>query len=394
MRTKSLVLAVGAALLGLAPVAVSGLLSPAPVFAQGAPPPPAVTIATVERKNVPLSYEYAGRVSAFREVEVRARVAGILMSRNFTEGATVKEGDVLFRIDPATYEAEVARASAQVQRAEAALKQAENDSGRASALFDRKFGTEKARDDAASAVETAKADLAVAQAQLKTAEINLGYTTVRAPITGVTSLKVVPEGGLVGTGSNDSLLTRITQLNPVYVNFSFTDAEAAEIRRLISSGRVIVANNGRLSVKLKLANGETYPTEGIVDFTDRNVDLQTGTVRARAEFANPDGLLLPGQFVRATISGITLKDAVVIPQEAVMQGPQGTFVYVVDGESDAQMKPIELGRELGDGWIVRSGLEPGDRVITQGVMKVRPGSPVTVATAASSTPVSSVAKAD
>ncbi|WP_334177174.1 efflux RND transporter periplasmic adaptor subunit [Pseudoxanthobacter sp.] len=379
MKAKSLFLAAGITAAVLAAGVGGGAFvsgAAAQAGGPGAMPPPAVGVITATPKDVPLVYDYAGRVSAFREVEVRARVAGVLLSRNFVEGAAVKEGDILFRIDPATYEADVARAAAQVQRAEAGLRQAEADAERANQLFERKFGTEKARDDAAVAVDTAKADLAVARAQLKTSQINLDYTTVRAPITGITSLKVIPEGGLVGTNPSDSLLTRITQLNPVYVNFSFTDAEAAEIRSLVESGRVVMKTPGRLSVQLTQPDGEPYPVAGFVDFTDRNVDLQTGTIRARAEFANPDSMLLPGQFVRAAIGGMTLKDAVLIPQKAVMQGPMGTFVYTVGPESKAVITPVELGREVGQDWIIRAGLKGGEQVIVSGVMKVRPGAPV------------------
>lgn len=349
--------------------------------AQHAPPPPTVTVQTVEAKDVPLVYDYPGRLVAYREVEVRARVEGILLEKDFVEGSIVKKGDVLFRIDPVPFEAEVARAKAQLQRAQATLVQAKGDQERAVQLFERKVGTEKARDDAVAAVATGTADVAAAEAQLKTAEINLSYTTVTAPITGVTAQRTLAEGSLVGSSANDSLLTRITQLDPIYVNFSFTDNEATEIRDLVDSGKVVLEDGGKLKVRVTTSNGKTYDRAGVVDFTSRTVDTATGTVLARAEFPNPDNRLLPGQFVRAAISGITLKNTIVIPQAAVMQGPQGTFVYAVGGDNIAQVKPVDLGREVGQGWVVRSGLAPGDRIITEGVIKVRPGSPVTVATA-------------
>jgi len=346
-----------------------------------APPPPSVTVSEIKAVPVPLRFQYAGRVAAFREVEVRARVSGILQEKSFVEGAPVKAGAILFRIDPAPYEAELARAKAQLAEAQAQVSRTQRDAERATTLFEKNYGSEKARDDAVSAHELAKASLAGAEAQVKTAEINLGYTTITAPIDGVTSLRVLPEGSLVGTGSNDSLLTRISQLDPVYVYFSFTDTEATEIRQLLESGRGTGPANGKLQARVSFGDGQSYDQVGYVDFTDSSVDLQTGTIRARAVIPNPGNRLRPGQFVRVSIEGITRPDTIVVPQAAVMQGPQGQFVYAVDGESKASIRPITIGREVADGWIVEKGLKSGDKIVTEGVIKVKPGGPVTVSTA-------------
>ena len=345
-----------------------------------APPPPSVAISVIKAGPVPLRFQYAGRVAAFREVEVRARVSGILQEKSFVEGATVKEGGVLFRIDPATYEAQLARAKAQLKEAEAQIARTQRDAERATILLQRQFGTEKTRDDALSAYESAQASVAAAAAQVKTADINLGYTTITAPIAGVISLRVLPEGSLVGTGANDSLLTRISQLDPVYVYFSFADTEAAEIRRLIDSGEAKGPADGKLQVKISFGDGKLYDRQGYVDFTDSNLDLQTGTVRARAIIPNPESKLRPGQFVRISVEGITRHETVVVPQAAVMQGPQGQFVYAVDAENEASIRPVTIGREVADGWIVEKGLKTGDRIVTEGVIKVKPGAPVTIAT--------------
>jgi len=350
------------------------------------PPPPSVSVAEITEAAIPLRFQYAGRVAAFREVEIRARVAGILQEKSFVEGTTVKAGDVLFRIDPAPYEAEVARAKAQLMEAEAQLNRTRQDADRATTLFQRQYGTEKARDDAVAAYELAKAALEGAKAQLKTAEINLSYTTVTAPISGVTTLKVLPEGSLVGTGADNSLLTRISQLDPVYVNFSFTDAEMTEIRRLTGTGGSEQPTNGKLVARISFGDGETYDREGYVDFTDNSVDLQTGTIRARAVVPNPENRLRPGQFVRISIEGITRNDTVVIPQTALMQGPQGQFVYTVDAESKAAIRPVVTGREVDNGWIVEKGLKAGDRVVVEGVIKVKPGAPVASTNASAAEP--------
>jgi len=344
-------------------------------------PPPSVAVSAVQAKPVPLQFQYAGRIAAFREVEVRARVSGILQEKSFVEGATVKVGEVLFRIDPASYAAELARTKAQLQEAQAQLQRTQRDAERATTLFQRQIGTEKSRDDALSAVDSAQAGVAMAEAQVKTAEINLGYTTIRAPITGITSLRVLPEGSLVGTGPSDSLLTRMSQINPVYVHFSFTDTEVTEIRRLIDSGEGKGPEDGKLQVKISFGDGKSYDQRGHVDFTDSSLDLQTGTVRARAVVDNPDSKLRPGQFVRVSVEGITRHDTIVIPQVAVMQGPQGRFVYTLDNENKVSIRPVTIGREVGEGWIVEKGLKVGERIVIEGVIKVRPGAPVTIALA-------------
>jgi membrane fusion protein (multidrug efflux system) len=346
------------------------------------PPPPSVAISEIKAGPVPLRFQYAGRVAAFREVEVRARVSGILQEKSFVEGATVKAGDVLFRIDPVSYEAELARAKAQLQQAQAQISRTRRDAERSATLLQRQYGTEKARDDAVSAYELAQAGVAGAEAQVKTAEINLGYTTITAPIAGITALRVLPEGSLVGTGASDSLLTRISELDPVYVHFSFTDTEATEIRRLVDSGEGKAPADGKLQVKISFGDGKTYDRGGYVDFTDSNLDLQTGTLRARAIIPDPQSRLRPGQFVRVSVEGITRHETIVIPQAAVMQGPQGQFVYAVDTENKASIRPVTIGREAMDGWIVEKGLKAGDRIVTEGVIKVKPGAPVTIAASA------------
>ncbi|WEK51501.1 MAG: efflux RND transporter periplasmic adaptor subunit [Candidatus Kaistia colombiensis] len=358
-------------------VGASLLALPAAAMAQApaAPPPPSVELTTLNAREVPLSYSYAGRVSAFREVQVRAQVGGILMERAYVEGARVKAGDVLFRVDPKTYEAEVAKAEAQLQTAEAQLAQATRDKVRAVELFARQVGSQKSRDDALSAVDLAGAAVAAAKAQLKAAQINLDYATVRAPIDGVTSLDVVPEGSLIGVGSTDSLLTTITQLDPVYVNFSFTDANAAEIRQIAEAQKHPTESN-KLTASITFGDGSTYGTTGEIDFTSSSIDTQTGTIRSRAVFANPDFRLIPGQFVRVTIGGMSLPSAIVIPEIAVLQGPKGKFVYTVDDKGVAAMAPVTLGQSVEGGWIVTEGLKSGDQVVTSGVIKVRPGAPV------------------
>lgn len=340
------------------------------------PPLPSVTVVAVEAKPIPLRFRYSGRVAALREVEIRARVPGILKEKVFIEGAPVKEGDILFRIDPTSYETELARVNAVLREAEAQLARTQRDVERTSTLFERQVGSLKARDDALSAYELAQATVAAAKAQVKTAEINLGYTTIRSPIDGVTSLRVLAEGSLVGTNTGDSLLARVTKLDPAYVFFSFADNEHAEIRRLLESGEATIPDGGRLRVKISFGDGTTYEPEGYVDFTDSNIDIQTGTIRARAIAPNPDSKLRPGQFVRVDVEGLTRKSAIAVPQTAVMQGPQGQFVYVVGEGNKAVIRPVQIGMEVENSWIIETGLNSGDRIVTEGLLKVRPDAPV------------------
>ncbi|WP_244495401.1 efflux RND transporter periplasmic adaptor subunit [Aurantimonas coralicida] len=323
-------------------------------FAQagGTPPPPAVTVLTVKSKNLPVTYEYAGRVASSREVEVRARVGGILLERNFDEGSRVEAGTLLFHIDPATYEAQVALAKAQVLQAQAQLGQAKRTEARARQLAQSGASSQATLEDSVSSRELAEAQVAAAEAQLQTATLSLDYATVEAPVAGVTSLEQVPEGSLLSTGD---LLTRISRLDPVYVNFSAADREAASIRELVESGQLQGASSpSDLTVTLMFGNGETYGETGTIDFTSTTIDSQTGTILSRAVLPNPESRLLPGQFVRLQLEGLSIENAIELPTEALMQGPQGTFVYTLNDENLAEVSPV----------------------VVKGVVKVRPGAPV------------------
>ncbi len=341
-----------------------------------APPPPQVTAVAVHPEEVDLSYQYAARITAYRDVQVRARVGGILMKRNFVEGSEVKAGELLFEIDPAPYEAELARVQAQLQQAQAQYAQSVRDADRAQTLVDQKVQSTAARDTAMSTRDLNAAAVAAAKAQVRTAELNLQYTKVTAPINGVTSREQVSEGSLIGTDASSSLLTSITQTDPVYINFSFTDTEAAEIRRLLDERKAKGLEANKLSVKLSFGDGTVYNHFGTIDFTSSSLDLETGTLGVRAIIDNPDRRLLPGQFVRATVTGVTVNDTIVIPEAALMQGPKGQFVYVVNNEGKAEVRPLNLGQQVAKGWIVLSGLNAGDRVVTEGVIKVKPGQAV------------------
>ncbi|WP_182085576.1 efflux RND transporter periplasmic adaptor subunit [Aureimonas sp. ME7] len=359
--------------LTLSLAATLGLSLPALAQQGGAaPPPPAVTVETVKPSSVPVTFEYPARVEASRAVEVRARVGGVLLQRTFNEGAQVKSGDLLFEIDRRPFEAEVALAQAQVQQAQAQLAQARRTEERAQALVRSGTTSTANLDDATSQRELADAAVAQAQARLQTANLSLDYTSVEAPASGITSLEQVPEGSLLNSGD---LLTRISQLDPAYVNFSAADTEAFSIRRSIEDGTA-EGSLESVRVTVRFGNGTNYAQQGRIDFTSSNIDQQTGTILSRAVLPNPDSQLLPGQFVRVEIEGLTIPNAVTIPTEALMQGPQGTFVYTLNNENVAEVRPVTVGRELDQRLLISTGLKEGDRVVTVGVIKVRPNAPV------------------
>lgn len=341
-----------------------------------APPPPQVGVVEVQPRDVPLQFEYAGRTAGSREVEVRARVGGILLERTYTEGQRVEAGKVLFRIDPEPFKVALQQAEARLKNGQAVLRQAERSWTRVSTLYKDRAVSGRERDETLSTLETSRAGVALAEAERREARINLDYTTVTAPIDGVTSREAVSEGSLVGTTADNSLLTRITQLDPIYVNFAYPDAEAATTRRMIDEGKYDAPADRRLKVRVRLGDGSMHPQVGFVDFTDSVVDPQTGTIRVRATVPNPNETLLPGQFVRVVVEGLTRPDAIAVPERAVMQGPQGPFLYTVGADDKAQVKPVKLGISTPEGRIIDSGVEGGARVVVEGVVKVRPGQPV------------------
>jgi membrane fusion protein (multidrug efflux system) len=340
-------------------------------------PPPEVTVITVEPRTVPATFEYTGQTAGRREVEVRARVTGILLKRNYREGDAVTAGQSLFTVDPAPFEAALARAQADVASAEARLEQARRNSARLEPLFAAKAVSRKEYDDATSAEEIAAADVKAARARLTEARLNLDYTRVEAPIVGIAGRAQRSEGNYVS--GPDVLLTTVTQINPIYVLFGISDEERLKLNREAEAGRLTLPKDGQFEVSVKLAEGSTYANSGRLNFSDVRISGTTGTSEARAELPNPTGLLRPGQFVRVILKGAERPDAILVPQRAVLEGPKGKFVYIVTAEDKAEPRPVEVGDWQGDDWIVTAGLNPGDKVIVDGVMKIGPGAPVRVA---------------
>jgi membrane fusion protein (multidrug efflux system) len=349
----------------------------------GGMPTPEVNVMTATQEALPVSWEYVGQTAGSREVEVRARVTGILLSRNFKEGERVKKGQSLFTIDPKPFEAALARAVADVAAAEARLQQATRNAARLKPLYAEKAVSQKEHDDAVSGEAIAAADVKAAQARLTEAKLNMEYTKVEAPVSGITTRALPSEGTLV-SGPN-VLLTSVVQVDPIWVNFGIPDNQQERIRKQAQEGSLKLPKN--FEVELRLADGSVYGHKGKLEFSDVRVSLQTGTREARAELPNPNGVLVPGQFVRVILKGASLPNAVAVPQRAVMEGPQGKFVYVVNDKSQAEARPVEAGQWAGERWIITSGLKGGERIITDGVMKIGPGAPVKVAEPKAEKPV-------
>ena len=349
--------------------------------APGGYPPAPVSVMTVVPADVPVEFESVGQTAGSREVEIRARVSGILLKRNYTEGANVKAGQSLFTLDSAPYLATAAKAEADMASAEARLAQSQRQAVRLKPLIEARAVSQKDYDDATSGEQVANADLKAARARLTEARLNLSYARVEAPISGVASRSLKSEGALIS--GPEVLLTTVTQVNPMFVNFGLPDADQLKLKRDIEAGQIKLPADGRLDVQVRLSDGTLYGKGGKVDFSDVRINPSTGTSDARAELPNPDQALRPGQFVRVRLSGATRVNAVRVPQRAVLEGPAGKFVYVVvpgdKGGDKADMRPIDAGEWSGDAWVVRSGLKAGDRVITDGVMKIGPGAPVSLA---------------
>lgn len=347
--------------------------------AMGAPPPPLVGVVEVQPATTPLILRFAGRITGLREVEIRARVGGILLERTYKEGAVAAAGDVLFKLDPQPYQIALDRARAQLVSAQAVLAQTRSDWDRVAKLFGQRNVSARERDKARADYDSAQAAVSGAKAEVEQAEVDLGYTTVTAPISGATGVSVQSEGSLVGTTVETSLLTRVTQVDPVYVNFFSSGDEAAGLKAKLDSGRVKIVSGDALNVKVMLDNGQPYGQVGRLDFTDNVIEQTTGTLRLRATMPNPNHQLLPGQFVRVILDGLVIPGALVIPQRAVTQTPQGAVVYVVGADNIAEARPIVLAEAVDAGWVVTDGLKAGDKIVVDGIVKVHPGAPVAIA---------------
>lgn len=340
---------------------------------QQAPPTmPPIEVGAIEVKPqaLALTLEHAAQLRGVREVEVRARVSGILQKRLYQEGSRVKEGDILFRIDPAPFEAAAAKARAELGVQQANLQNARRDRDRVVSLFEQKLVSTRDRDAAIAAYESGAASVAAAEAALKSAALDLSYTNVRAPISGLTSREVRSEGSLVTAGSDSSLLTHIVQSDRLYVQFAAPEAEASSIREANSGG----ASNP-ITVDVLDTMGDVLAQGARIEFISPSVGDQTGTVDVRATLANSMNLL-PGQVVRVRVKGVTLARSLVIPKRAVMHGVQGSFVWLIGAGDKVEFRPVQLGTTAENNVVVDQGLKAGERIVVDGILKVQPGAVV------------------
>lgn len=328
---------------------------------QQAPPPPLVTIITVEAKDHPYPAEYQAVTQGSKAVEIRARVEAIIQKRLYTEGEFVQEGQMLFQLERDQYEARFQDAKAQLDRAK-------REWDRVRPLYEKNAVSQKERDNARAAFETA-------QANLRSAEINLGYCQVVAPVAGYTGKENFTAGNLV---SNNSLLTSLNQANPLYVNFAIPAPEIMRRQQMALEGRMILPEGSIYKAQIRLVDGTMYATQGEVTFIDTQVDQTTGVVKARAEFPNEHGVVLPGQYVRIYLLGAILHNAILIPQKCVLLTQKGSLVMVVDAQNVVQVRPVQISIMVGNMYLVEKGLAAGDRVILEGLVKARPGLPVRV----------------
>lgn len=342
------------------------------------PAPQAVPVKaiTVANQAIPNVIELPGRVEPVRVAEVRARVTGIVQERLYEEGTNVSAGQPLFRIDPRELRAAYAQTQASLERARATAANAKAVVERYRPLVAEDAISRQEYDAALAASREADANVAQIRAQLEAASLQLGYTTVRAPIAGRAGRAQVTEGALVSQPEG-TLMTRIEQISPVYVSFAQSASEVLALRRAVAAGEIELDENDRVEVRLTFSDGTEYPVPGHIDFRGFSVDQQTGTVELRAEFANPSGLLLPGEFVRAQIFAGQVSQGIAVPQRAVTLGEDGGSVFVIDEKGQAALRPVKLGAMVDGRWIVESGLKAGDVVIISNLQKIRPGAPVT-----------------
>jgi membrane fusion protein (multidrug efflux system) len=345
----------------------------------GAPPPsgpPEVGVITVQPQRVEIATELPGRTSAYLVAEVRPQVSGIIKKRVFTEGSDVKAGQLLYQIDPATYQAAYASAKAAEARAEANIIPARLKEERYRDLVKIKAVSQQDYDNAYASFKQAEAELAAARAAVETARINLAYSKVTAPISGRIGKSAVTDGALV-TANQAAALATIQQLGTMYVDITQSSADLLRLKQSLASGKLKKSGAGQAKVKLILENGAQYPQEGSLKFSDVTVDPSTGSVTIRALFPNPRQTLLPGMFVRAIVKEGVNDNAILVPQRGVTRNPAGNpMVLVVGAEEKVEPKVIQVERTVGDNWLVSDGLKPGDRVILEGIQKARPGTPV------------------
>lgn len=345
-----------------------------------APPPPqitAVSTITIQQQNVPAEFEYVGVAQSSHLVEIRARVEGFLDEIAYQEGQVIHEGDLMFQIDPKPFEASLAQAKAVREQREAVHWEAERTVERLKPLYEQNAASRRDLDNAIAQELATKASLEEANAQVTQAELNLGYTSIRSPITGVSSQAKYRVGSLVGP-NNNNLLATVTAVDPIWVNFNVSEGDMLKYASEAHKGKLSFPEGYNYEVEIVLSNGLVIPSLGRVDFADPTLQQTTGSMIVRAVIPNPKDMLRPGQFVRVRIKGVSYTNVFLVPQKAVMRGKDGLYVYIIGKDNKVEKRAIDPGDWHGEDWIILGGLQNGDQVIVDGINKVMPGATVTI----------------
>ncbi|WP_249930201.1 efflux RND transporter periplasmic adaptor subunit [Pseudoalteromonas sp. S4389] len=340
---------------------------------QQATPPPAVSVFNVSTKEIGNYREFVARTEAFQEVKIRARVEGELIERHFDEGSTVEKDQLLLRIDPSEYRSTVAKVKADLKSKIAAASSAERDLKRGREVASEGFISQSDLDKLTTNFEQATAAVKAAEAELEKAELNLSYTEIHAPFTGRIGKVNYDVGNIVGPSSNE--LAELTDVDPIYVSFQVEEGDYISYRQEHQTSESN-PQDVPIDLTLKLPNNSTFPNKGVLDFADTKINQNTGTVELRAAFDNPEGIVMPGLFVTLIVESTNKKELALIPQVAVQENQQGKFVLVVDDQNKVAMRIVQLGRRINAMWVVESGLEAGEKVIIEGLQKVRQGAEV------------------
>jgi len=333
-----------------------------------------VSVLAVERKDVPITAIYVAQTQSSQAVNIQARVAGFLDKRVYTEGSVVKNGQVLFQMDQKPFQAQVDGAQAALQRQQAAMEVAKQNLARTKPLAEQNALSQKDLDDAQGQYEQTAAAVEQAKASLVTAQLNLSYTTIRSPVDGVSSYAAIADGTYLSP--QNAQLTTISVLTPMWVNFSLSENEMERIRNEVRTGLLKLPEGGRFVVEVEMVDGNLFPYTGQITFADPSYNPTTGTFLLRATVNNPAGVLRPNQYVRVRLKGAIRPNAVVIPQRAVQQSAKGHFVWVINKDNQAELRPVVVGEWKGDGWLVSEGLTNGDKVVVDGGVRLSPGAAV------------------
>jgi len=341
-----------------------------------APPPPVVIVMEAAKRDVPVSFEFVAQTQSSHLVNIQARVSGFLDRRMYTEGSLVKEGQVLFLMDAKPFQVQLDQARAALTKQEAALEMARLNLERTKPLTEQNALSQKDLDDATGHYQSAAAATEQAKAEVETAKLNLSYTTITSPVTGVSSSAIQTDGTYVST--QNSLLTTVAVLSPIWVNFSISENEMQKYRDEVNRGLLRPPGGEKYEIEIILVDGSLYPHTGRITFAEPSYSAQTGTFLLRATVENPKGLLRPNQYVRARLKGAIRPNAILLPQRAVQQGSKGHFVWVVGKDRKVEQRPVTVGQWRGDDWFISEGLASGDLVVVEGGLTLRPGMTVSV----------------